>query len=225
MGLILTIVGLAYACWEITNHVVQPTWKAHCVIQLHAAAQPPANRDEWVGQQRTALLSDAVLNETLNLLNQRGVELYKDLPALRDDLAVRLSVVYVPLQSIRLECVGQDKEGIRFLLEALSRAAIVYHEQAARSAGKMSEATITQAALRDPSPIVDRRIEIAGISYGSSLLVALALWLVMKFMLRRTARLVQMETAGLAAGIDDPKLWPEPSVASRADGIHQIEID
>jgi len=155
------------------------------------------------------------------------VQVYESLEALRDDLAVNMTLTHTPPRGFQIRYEGQDKEAGRFLLESLTRAFVVYQEEQARAAGQASKTEITQPAIREPDPVEDKRLEVAGISFAASMGGALLLWIIARLVLRQSASLVQRETAQVAGALQDPDQWPEP-VADQEDSAtvyRDITID
>jgi hypothetical protein len=199
---VLAVGLLAAISYAIGRSVVDPVWLATAVVEADSGHTPQA---EWLRAQRRVLLSDAVLNETINQLDQRGVALDGGVPELRNrlrsDLEIRPDVDDRLVLELRQAQPESSRNDVYYQVEALSRAFVGYHRAEDRKAGRSPTARIFAMASVERTPVEDRRFTVA----AEIFILALAGTTAIAMFVRR--RLLRAQRASASAGFAGLESW------------------
>ena len=160
VGFCISAAIMAVVSWQISDHMIKPVWRATMVLTA-------------ADQKNDLSLDDGVLNDAIEMLGQRGIRFFSDAGAMKQFLDQHLKTT-VEADRIKLRCDFNDREGVRFILDAIGQSFV------SRTPG----AAISQSATRDPKPAVDDRLKIAGFGWIASMVVLLMGFGMLRFWFR-----------------------------------------
>ena len=153
------------------------------------------------------ITSDAVLNETLNQMDQRGVRLFTNAPQLRLHLQDHLTITGSAPRT-ELTYTSSDPESVEKVLQSLGQAVAARQMSLDRAAGLPDRVQILQSAKRISQPLHDESLRYAGICLGMICGLALLLGVVVRLILGRSRRLMDdPEAMPMLSTLDKPATW------------------
>ncbi|MEX0774415.1 MAG: hypothetical protein WD042_01750 [Phycisphaeraceae bacterium] len=216
VGGLFCLLFLAIASYLAGQQIAQPVWQASTVIAgaaPQATAQAPADGDVWLASRRSVLLSDPVLKEAMNQLDQRGLRPYDDIAQFRLAMDQSLQLSALDQAQLRLDLQGKDREQIVTLLESLGRGYVGHELMQAHNQNRPGDTRIVRAAARLPDPVRDDRLKLGASIFGVGLLLSIILAVVFRWWLLRASRVLESESAAIFAGVADDAKWPTPGSA------------
>jgi hypothetical protein len=214
----IAFVFLAIFGYAVGQLAVEPVWNAtsKLEIQLTPEQLSQTTPEAWLKEQQVALLSDAVLTETVSQMSIRGVRVFGSAEQMRETLEKSL-LVHSPAPGkltleYRAQCPDNEEklsERIVVPLEALNSAYMGYVMAQDRKADRPSTIRFVAKAARDTHPIEDQRYLVGGMTFTGLLLIALVMALCLRWWLLRSSRVLEGQEHEVLSQLDDTDAWPE----------------
>ena len=226
--MVILMAGFSYL---IGQKAVQPIWQSSMSIALSPSdieGNAETSPGQWMVEfMEQTLLSEAVLAETLNQLDQRDLRLFNSPGELRNHFQQYLEVTGTP-QRVALTYQSTSKEHVASVLEAYGRALLGYQMAQDQAAGVEGTAQIVSAAARNSNPLNDvesESLRIAGTAFGIFVGAALLLALLMRLLLGKSKRVFDPEATPALQTLDKPSTWSPLTAAQDAEEQDQAQDD
>ena len=209
VGTILCLSLLALISYFVGQNAIQPVHRAAMTMVIKTSNDQPLRPVKFVARHRSLLMADAVLNETISQLAQRGTRPFDQAKQLLAHLSLNLKVSSPG--SGRLELSYLDTDGLlaQTMLESLGRAYLSYQASQNRIEGTESLSRIVQPAALAPKPVEDLRLIVSAAVFGGMVLLGLIFGLIMRWWLMRSQRVFDSDPAMAMAGLENPVEWTD----------------
>ena len=203
--LVIAVAAAVAVSWTAANVLAKPLYQSTLTMQVRAAPDeevlPPG---VWLGGYGRDLLSEPVLQEVRNQLDQRDLRLAGTVEGLRSRLAGNLAVSG-NRDALQVTFTDPDPTLVTPVLDAVGRGLLIHHMASDRRAGRMSDtATLkSEAVLRD-RPVQDDRFRMFGIILGGFAVLALLLAIPARLLAARATPVLRDDAHPELAGLDHP---------------------
>ncbi len=224
--LVIAVAAAAAVSWTAANVVAKPLYQSTLTMQVRAAPDeevlPPG---VWLGGYGRDLLSEPVLLEVRNQLNQRDLRLAGTVEGLRSRLAGNLAVGG-DRDALEITFTDPDPTLVTPVLDAVGRGLLIHHMATDRRAGRMSDtaAMKSEAVLRD-RPVKDDRLRFFGMILGGFAVLALLMAIPARMLAARATPVLRESAHPELATLDHPSPLAAEAMQAARDGRGDDEGD
>jgi hypothetical protein len=183
-------------------------WRATTVVEVGAGVGATGDPAAWLAKEREALLSEPVLAEAVAQLNQRGVRQFEGPDDMRGKLAAGMGLAFQPPNRLVIELRDTNREQVVSVLESLTRGFLAWQMAQERHAPTPLATQMLQPPARDPGPVVDYRLHAAAGVFVAAALAGLLLATIVRWWLRRAAKVMAGPAPPAVHTLEDPAAWP-----------------
>ena len=175
----------------VGSHFATPLYRATMAVEVQpegdAAELPPG---AWLTDYKRTLLSEPVLAEALNQMDQLGVRIAGTPAQLDAILRENLAATGKPGR-VELAYHGSDTAQVGAVLEAYGRGLLIHHMAEDRKAGRLSDsARVLQPAVAESEPVHDDRLKFALATFAAIVAAAALLALPLRLLYGRSQRVL-----------------------------------
>ena len=209
VGIILCLSLLALISYFVGQNAIQPVHRAAMTMVIKTSNDRPLRPVKFVAHHRSLLMADAVLNETISQLAQRGTRPFDQAKQLLAHLSLNLKVSSPGSGRLELSYLDTDGQLAQAMLESLGRAYLSYQASQNRIEGTESLSRIVQPAALAPKPVEDLRLIVSAAVFGGMVLLGLIFGLIMRWWLMRSQRVFDSDPAMAMTDLENPVEWTD----------------
>lgn len=209
VGTILCLSLLALISYFVGQNAIQPVHRAAMTMVIKTSNDRPLRPVKFVARHRSLLMADAVLNETISQLAQRGTRPFNQAKQLLTHLSLNLKVSSPGSGRLELSYLDTDGQLAQAMLESLGRAYLSYQASQNRIEGTESLSRIVQPAALAPKPVEDLRLIVSAAVFGGMVLLGLIFGLIMRWWLMRSQRVFDSDPAMAMTDLENPVEWTD----------------
>ncbi|BAM04485.1 hypothetical protein [Phycisphaera mikurensis] len=218
--LVIAVAAAAAVSWTAAGVIAQPLYQSTLTLEVREApgeeALPPG---VWLSGYQRDLLSEPVLQEVQNQLQQRDLRLAGSVEGLGERLRGRVGV-RGEREALEITFTDPDPKLVVPVLDAVGRGLLIHHMAQDRRAGRMSDtASIRSEAVARDQPVRDERVRFFGMILGGFAVLALLAAIPARLLAGRASRQLPEGAVAELAVLEHPSpLVTEAMEASKATG-------
>ena len=203
--LVIAVAAAAAVSWTAAGVLAQPLYQSTLTMEVRQSPdEEPLPPGVWLSGYGRDLLSDPVMREVQNQLEQRNLRLAGSPEGLRQRLDGVLGVSGTP-EALELSFTDPDPALVTPVLDAVGRGLLIHHMAQDRRAGRMSDtASLKSEAVRRDQPVKDERVRYFGVILGGFAVLALLAAVPAHFLAGRARPVLPEGGVPELAGLDHP---------------------